>query len=95
LGANLAHGGLDQRPTDDRRILNGTSDIIKAPEEKYRRADADNYRKRANHRKDTSSSSPMCPSLTTGNKHTPDIPYALRYHEQIGEPPHLADYTLQ
>jgi hypothetical protein len=53
LGANLAHGGLDQRPTDDRRILNGTSDIIKAPEEKYRRADADNYRKRANHREDT------------------------------------------
>jgi hypothetical protein len=27
---------LDQRPTDDRRILNGTSDIIKAPEEKPR-----------------------------------------------------------
>src|SRR4029450_1897280 len=44
---------IAQPPTDDRRILDGSSDIIKAAKEEYRRADADNYRKHANHRKDT------------------------------------------
>src|SRR6476646_2958950 len=51
---------LDQRPTDDCRVLDGTGDTIKAAEEKYRRADADFYRKHADHRKDTHVSSPMC-----------------------------------
>jgi hypothetical protein len=44
---------LDQRPTDDCRVLGSTGDTIKAAEEEYRRADAGNYRKRADHRKDT------------------------------------------
>src|SRR4029077_16405476 len=33
---------LYQRPTDDCRVLDSTGDIIKAAEEEYRRADADN-----------------------------------------------------
>jgi len=38
---------FDQSPVDDRRIIGGAGDTIKAAEEKYRRADAENYRKRA------------------------------------------------
>lgn len=41
---------FDQRPVDDRRILRSTSDTIKTPEKKYRRAEAENNRERADRR---------------------------------------------
>ena len=41
---------LDQSPVDDRRVLSSTSDTIKAPEKKYRRAEAKNDRERADRR---------------------------------------------
>ena len=53
MAIDRRRANLDQRPTDDCRVLDGTGDTIKAAEEEYRRADAENYRKRADHRKDT------------------------------------------
>ena len=43
---------FDQGPVDDRRVLGGASDIVEAAEEEYGRADAENYRKRADRRQD-------------------------------------------
>ena len=53
MAIDRRRANLDQRPTDDCRVLDGTGDTIKAAEEEYRRADAENYRKRADYRKDT------------------------------------------